>query len=64
MIELFNSHYMDIVPLIVAASIVYGATRDERPIPILHHIFRSAVWMTTFLGGIMIVFLLIGWLLR
>jgi hypothetical protein len=61
MLQLLSSHYMHIVPLIAAASIVYGATRDERPIFIMAHIVRSAVWMMFFLGMIMVVLFLLGW---
>ena len=37
-------------PLIVAISLVYGATRDEAIEPILFHAYRSAVMICTFLS--------------
>jgi hypothetical protein len=61
MLQLLTSHYMHIVPLVAAASIVYGATRDERPQFILAHIGRAALWMLMFLGFIMIVLSVLGW---
>ena len=48
------------VPLIVAVSLVYGATRHEHPREILHHAFRSAVWVLTFMFCILVVILLAG----
>jgi hypothetical protein len=64
MLQLLTSHYMHILPLIAATSIVYGATRDERPVHILVQIVRSAIWMIFFLGLIMAFLFVIGWFLR
>lgn len=64
MMQLFTSHYMHLLPLIAATSIVYGATRDERPVFIMAHIVRSAIWMTVFLGLIMVVLAVLGWLIQ
>lgn len=44
-----------ILPLIVAVSLVYGATRHELPRPILYHAWHTAVWMAVFMGGIFAV---------
>src|SRR5690606_37275437 len=38
------------LPLIVAVSLVYAATRHEEAGPILAHAFRGAVWMGVLLG--------------
>jgi len=63
MVNLLTSHYMHILPLIAAAAIVYGGTRDERPVPILLHIFRAGLWMGIFLTVIMLVLLAVNrWL--
>ncbi len=40
------------VPLIVAVSLVYAATRHEEVVPILVHAFRGAIWMCLLLGVI------------
>ena len=50
-----------ILPLILAVSLVYGATRDERPGPILYHAWHTAVWMAVFMGGIFAVLWLVSW---
>lgn len=63
MAQLIHSNLAHIIALIVAVSIVYGATRDERPPVILEQIFRSALWMALFLGLIMVALLVLGaWL--
>lgn len=63
MAQLIHSNLAHIVALIVAVSIVYGATRDERPTVILEQIFRSALWMALFLGLILFALLVLGaWL--
>jgi hypothetical protein len=41
------------VPLIVAISLVYGATRHELRGPILHHAWHTGLWMTGFLGALL-----------
>jgi heme/copper-type cytochrome/quinol oxidase subunit 2 len=43
------------LPLVVAISLVYGATRHELPGPILRHAWHTAVWMTMFIGTIFVV---------
>jgi hypothetical protein len=50
------------VPLVVAFSLVYGATRHELPIPILQHALRAAVMTTSFILAIFLVLLLVSWL--
>jgi hypothetical protein len=50
-----------IMPLILAVSLVYGATRHELPGPILHHAFKTAVWMVTFMGAIFAILLFVSW---
>lgn len=63
MANFLNSNLIHIVPLVVAVSIVYGATRDERPMVILEQIIRTAIWISFFLGCILAVLLLLGaWL--
>lgn len=46
------------VPLIVAISLVYGATRHELMRPILQHAWHFAVWML----GFMVVLFGVLWL--
>jgi hypothetical protein len=50
------------LPLIIAISLVYGATRHEQMRPILEHAFRFAVWVVTFMAVIFAILMLITWL--
>ena len=49
------------LPLIVAVSLVYGATRHELMGPILNNAFRAAVWIGGFMAIIFAVLLVISW---
>jgi hypothetical protein len=49
------------IPLIIAVSLVYGATRHELPRPILYHAWHTAVWMAVFMGSIFAVLWLVSW---
>jgi hypothetical protein len=48
------------LPLIVAISLVYGATRHELRGPILHHAWHTGLWMTGFLGLLLAVLWLVS----
>jgi hypothetical protein len=50
------------LPLVVAVSLVYGATRHEWIGPILEHAWRTAFWMLTFIGAIFVVLFVLNWL--
>ncbi len=45
-----------VIPLIIAVSFVYGATRHEELREILGQSLRSVVWISGFLGVIMALF--------
>ena len=49
-------------PLVVAVSLVYGATRHELPWPILVQSYRAARWILTFMAVIFVILLLVSWL--
>ena len=49
------------IPLIASISLVYGATRHERMVPILHHAWRTAKWIVGFMAIIVAVLSLIAW---
>jgi hypothetical protein len=49
------------IPLIVAVSLVYGATRHELWPPILYHAWHTAVWMLVFMGSIFVILWLVSW---
>ena len=49
------------LPLIIAVSLVYSATRHEAMEPILHHALRIGTWIVVFMGIVFIVLSLILW---
>ncbi len=49
------------IPLIVTISLVYGATRHELMVPILHHAWRTARWIMGFMLVIVAILTLISW---
>jgi hypothetical protein len=50
------------VPLIVAVSLVYAATRHELMWPILQHSVRVAVWIVGFMAIVFAVIQALNWL--
>ncbi len=50
------------LPLVVAVSLVYGATRHEWMMPILEHSWRTAFWMLTFIGAIFVLLFVLNWM--
>ena len=50
------------VPLIVAVSLVYAATRHEAMGPILQHSVRFAVWIVSFMVVVLALFVALFWL--
>jgi hypothetical protein len=49
------------LPLIVAVSLVYAATRHEEMQPLLRHSVRIGLWILGFMAVIFAVLLLISW---
>ncbi len=49
------------IPLIASISLVYGATRHELMVPILHHAWRTAKWILGFMFIIVVVLSLMAW---
>jgi len=49
------------VPLIVAVSLVYAATRHEEMGPILHHAVHIGVWIVGFMAVVFAILLAMGW---
>ena len=50
------------LPLVIAVSLVYAATRHEQPAPILVHAVRIGIWIVGFMAVIFAVLLLVSWL--
>ena len=51
------------LPLVIAVSLVYAATRHEQTRPILVHALRVGLWIVGFMAVIFVVLLLIFWAL-
>lgn len=49
------------LPLVIAVSLVYAATRHEAMQPILVHAGRIAVWILSFMAVVFVILLLISW---
>ncbi len=49
------------LPLILAVSLVYAATRHEQMVPILAHAGRLAMWIIGFMVAIFALLYLISW---
>ncbi len=49
------------LPLVIAVSLVYAATRHERMGPILAHAVRIGVWILGFMAVIFVALLLVSW---
>jgi hypothetical protein len=47
--------------IILAISLVYGATRHEQMGPILYHAYRTAFWIVGFVLAIGVVLTAISW---
>ena len=50
------------IPVILAVSLVYGATRHELVQPILHNAYRTAVWTVGFMAVIVGILLVVSWM--
>lgn len=52
------------LPLVMAVSLVYAATRHERMESILPHALRVGVWIVAFMGIVLAVMVAASWLMR
>lgn len=59
--SLLNNELWMALPLLVAISLVYGATRHELMQPILYHAYKSGVWIGGFMTIIFVVLLWASW---
>lgn len=59
--SIFDNKLWHLVPLVVAISLVYGATRHEEMKPILVQAYRTGVWLVTFLAIIFAIFAILSW---
>jgi hypothetical protein len=49
------------LPVIIAVSLVYAATRHERMRPILLHAGHVALWLVGFMFAVFVVLQVVGW---
>jgi len=49
------------LPLVIAISLVYAATRHERLGPILRHALRVGMWIVGFMAVVLLVLVLLSW---
>jgi hypothetical protein len=49
------------IPIVLAISFVYGATRHELMQPILRHAYRTAVWIVGFMATVVAVLAVVSW---
>jgi hypothetical protein len=61
--SIFDNKLWHLIPLVVAISLVYGATRHEEMKPILVQAYRTAAWLVVFLGIIFGIFAILSWVL-
>jgi len=50
------------IPIVLAISLVYGATRHELVGPILHNAYRTVVWIVGFMAVIFAILWVLSWL--
>ena len=58
--SLLHSQLWHFVPLVVAISLVYGATRHELMRPILSNAFKFGVWIVGFVAVIALILFLVS----
>ena len=56
-----TSDFWYALPLVVAVSLVYAATRHERTELILQHAVRTAIWIVGFMAVVFVILWLITW---
>lgn len=60
MLAISPTYLLYYVPLLVAISLVYAATRHEDMRLILHHALYTAYWITAFMGIIFFILWVMG----
>jgi len=63
MLSISPTYLLFFIPLLIAISLVFGATRHEDTSLILKHALHTARWITGFMGLIFVVLLFVGWLI-
>lgn len=63
MLPISPSYLLYYLPLIIAISLVFGATRHENTKLILQHALQTGRWITGFMGTLFIIICILDWLL-
>lgn len=63
MLSISPSYLLYYVPLIIAISLVFGATRHEHTPLILSHAWHTGRWITGFMGIIFVVLCVLDWMI-
>ncbi len=62
MLSISPTYLLYYVPLIIAISLVFGATRHEDTHLILRHAWLTGRWITGFMGVIFVVLCFLDWM--
>lgn len=63
MLSISPTYLLYFLPLLLAISVVYGATRHEDLGAIIGHSLQSGYWVAGFMGIIFLVLLIVGWMI-
>lgn len=63
MMSIAPSYLLYYLPLIIAVSLVFGATRHEQTSLVLAHAWQTARWITGFMAIIFAVLFVIDWMI-
>ena len=59
--HIWNNDLWYALPIVIAVSLVYAATRHEQMRPILVHAGRVAVWIASFMLAVFVVVEIVCW---
>jgi hypothetical protein len=59
--DIWSNAFWYALPLIIAVSLVYAATRHETMEPILRHAVRIAIWIVGFMAVVLAALILATW---
>lgn len=62
MLSISPTYLLYYLPLIIAISLVFGATRHEDTALIWRHFWHTARWITGFMGLVFVVLLVMDWM--
>jgi hypothetical protein len=63
MLSISPTYLLYFLPLLLAISVVYGATRHEDTGAIIRQALHTAYWVAGFMGIIFLILLVVGWMI-